>query len=44
MLNLVFGIILDAFSDMRNKKDDLNEECQSKCFICGLNRFEFDTR
>jgi len=34
--NMVFGIILDTFGELREKKDDIDEDISSRCFICSL--------
>ena len=44
MLNLIFGIIIDAFADMRDEKNYIEEDIKDKCFICGLSRFEFEIK
>ena len=38
IMNIIFGIIIDTFSEMRqeNKKIELNK--QNVCFICSLNK------
>jgi len=35
-LNMVFGIILDTFGELREKKSDIEEDIRSRCFICSL--------
>jgi hypothetical protein len=44
LLNLIFGIIIDAFADMRDSRNQLETDVKERCFICGLNRFEFETK
>lgn len=44
MLNLVFGIIIDAFADMRDDRNSIEEDIQDKCFICGISRFDFEIK
>jgi len=44
LLNLIFGIIIDAFADMRDSRNKLETDVKERCFICGLNRFEFETK
>eukprot|EP00049_Salpingoeca_infusionum_P015665 m.306572 g.306572 ORF g.306572 m.306572 type:complete len:2556 (-) comp15925_c0_seq1:549-8216(-) len=39
-LNLVFGIIVDAFAELRDEKFQLESEFQTTCFICGLTSSE----
>jgi len=42
LLNIVFGIIIDTFSDLRTKKLELAEMITGKCFICGIDKLQFD--
>lgn len=42
LLNLVFGIIIDAFADMREQSKVQTEDIKNKCFICGKDRTEFE--
>ena len=42
-LNIVFGIIVDSFAVLRDKKKDVEEDIMNKCFICDLDRNTFDT-
>ena len=44
LLNLVFGIIIDSFGCIREESNSLEEDIQNKCFICGLPKFELDTK
>jgi hypothetical protein len=44
LLNLIFGIIIDAFADMRDARNQVDHDVKERCFICGLNRFEFETK
>eukprot|EP00760_Papus_ankaliazontas_P021155 PhM_4_TR18648/c0_g1_i2/m.23143 len=41
-LNIIFGIILDTFADLRDKKQDREKDKRTVCFICGIEAFEFD--
>jgi inositol 1,4,5-triphosphate receptor type 1 len=41
-LNVVFGIIVDTFSELRDEKFSKKESMESECFICGLKANEFD--
>ncbi|EGD81749.1 hypothetical protein PTSG_02461 [Salpingoeca rosetta] len=41
-LNVVFGIIVDSFSELRDEKYQTQEIMQSECFICGLKAFDFE--
>jgi hypothetical protein len=39
---VVFGIIIDTFSDLRDQEKDKRAEMLSVCFICNLQREQFD--
>eukprot|EP01012_Entosiphon_sulcatum_P029895 TRINITY_DN3662_c0_g1_i1.p1 TRINITY_DN3662_c0_g1~~TRINITY_DN3662_c0_g1_i1.p1 ORF type:complete len:2350 (-),score=412.26 TRINITY_DN3662_c0_g1_i1:15-7031(-) len=41
-LNIIFGIILDTFSELRDNRYALEEDMTTKCFICGLDRTTFE--
>ena len=42
LLNIIFGIIIDTFSDLRSQKE-AKEDCKaSMCFICGIERTKLD--
>jgi hypothetical protein len=34
-LNVVFGIIVDSFSELRNNRYAIEEADKTECFICG---------
>jgi len=36
LLNIVFGIILDTFGELREKKNNIDEDIRSRCFVCSL--------
>ena len=38
MLNMIYGIITDAFSELRNKVEKINRDKQEVCFICGIDK------
>jgi hypothetical protein len=42
LLNLVFGIILDTFGELREARDEIEVDQEGKCFICGISRGELD--
>jgi hypothetical protein len=44
ILNIVFGIIIDAFAGMRDAEQSILEDLEGVCFICGINKSEFDTK
>ena len=41
-MNILFGIIIDTFADLRDKRNFINEDKKNKCFICSIDRVEFD--
>ena len=43
-LNLIFGVIIDTFADLRSEKQQKDEIIRNTCFICGLERSAFDNR
>ncbi|VDK40755.1 unnamed protein product [Cylicostephanus goldi] len=44
VLNLIFGVIIDTFGDLRTEKNDKEDILKNTCFICGLERGKFDNR
>ncbi|KII73243.1 Inositol 1,4,5-trisphosphate receptor type 1 [Thelohanellus kitauei] len=43
-LNLIFGVIIDTFANLREERSKLDEINKNTCFICGLNRSAFDNK
>lgn len=41
-MKLIFGIIIDTFAELRDKKNNKDHDRFNKCFICNLERYEFD--
>ena len=41
-LELVFGVIIDAFKQLREAREEVEKDVVSKCFICGIDRNQFD--
>lgn len=39
VLNLIFGVIIDTFADLRSEKQQKEETLKNSCFICG--KFHF---
>jgi len=37
-LNIIFGIIVDTFSQLRDEKNFIEEDNKRVCFICSLQR------
>uniref|UniRef100_A0A915JZJ7 Uncharacterized protein n=1 Tax=Romanomermis culicivorax TaxID=13658 RepID=A0A915JZJ7_ROMCU len=44
VLNLIFGVIIDTFADLRNEKQNKDDVLRNSCFICGLERSQFDNK
>ena len=43
-LNLILGIIIDTFADLRKEKQEKDDKRRNTCFICGLERRVFDAK
>ena len=41
VLNLIFGVIIDTFADLRSEKQNKEEVIKNSCFICGEYNSEF---
>lgn len=41
-LNMVFGIIVDTFAELRQRREFIDNDHQRKCFICGMDQNVFD--
>jgi len=35
VLNLIFGVIIDTFADLRSEKQQKDDVLKNTCFICG---------
>ncbi|KAL5260489.1 hypothetical protein ACHWQZ_G010582 [Mnemiopsis leidyi] len=44
VLNLIFGVIIDTFADLRSEKQEKDEILRNTCFICSLERGAFDNK
>lgn len=44
ILNLVFGIIIDTFAQLRESNAFIKAQTENLCFICGFDRFTFDSK
>lgn len=44
VLNLIFGVIIDTFGDLRTEKNEKEDILKNNCFICGLERGKFDNK
>lgn len=43
LLNIVFGIIIDTFADLRDRRGELEEIIKTKCYICEQERYQIDS-
>jgi inositol 1,4,5-triphosphate receptor type 1 len=43
-MNLILGIIIDTFADLRKDKQDKDDLLKLSCFVCGLPRQVFDSK
>ena len=44
LLNIIFGIIIDTFGQLREESSEKKELMASFCFICGISKDVFDSR
>jgi hypothetical protein len=42
MLNIIFGIIIDTFSELRRRKNAREADINGRCFVCGIDKETFD--
>ena len=42
LLNIIFGIIIDTFGELRALNKAIEYDIKNKCFICGIDRYTFD--
>ncbi|VUZ49839.1 unnamed protein product, partial [Hymenolepis diminuta] len=42
LLAIIQGFIIDAFGDLRDQLEQVREDLESKCFICGIGKEYFD--
>jgi hypothetical protein len=40
--NIAIGIIIDTFAELRGKRKALEDDMNTKCFICSIERYVFD--
>ena len=40
---LISGIIIDSFSQMRDEKESIEDDVQNTCFICNVDREDFES-
>ena len=44
MLNMIFGIIIDTFSELRGRQAAKLTHMRNTCFVCGIDRFAFEAK
>ena len=42
LLAIIQGLIIDAFGELRDQLEQVREDLESKCFICGIGKEYFD--
>jgi len=42
LLNIIFGLIIDTFAELRDRNKRIEQEKKNRCFICSIERPEFD--
>ncbi|XP_046876649.1 ryanodine receptor 1 isoform X4 [Hypomesus transpacificus] len=43
LLAIIQGLIIDAFGELRDQQEQVKEDMETKCFICGIGSDYFDT-
>lgn len=43
-LNMLFGIIIDSFGNLREKEWDIENDLNNNCLVCSLTKTEFETK
>lgn len=43
LLNIIFGIIIDTFADLRDKRNEFKDLVASKCFVCEQKKFKIES-
>lgn len=44
LMNMINGVIVSTFSQIREESNDKEEDINNKCFICSIDRVEFEKR
>jgi len=44
LMNIIFGIIIDTFSELREAKQERIDDTEGTCFICGIDKNIFDSK
>ena len=43
MLNIIFGVVLDAFAELRDTDKARKDDIERRCLVCGLERYKLET-
>jgi hypothetical protein len=43
-LNMLFGIIIDSFGNLREREWDIDNDLANNCLVCSLTKTDFETR
>jgi hypothetical protein len=44
LLNIIFGIVIDTFAQQRDLQNQIKDNMENVCFVCGLDRNTFDRK
>ena len=44
LLNIIFGIVIDTFAQNRDAANEIKDNMENVCFICGIDRNTFDRK
>lgn len=44
LLNIIFGIIVDTFAQLRDERREIENDIENVCFVCGKEKHEFELR
>lgn len=44
LLNLIAGIIIDTFSELRDELNEREKDAKTVCFICGLTKWQVEKK
>ena len=44
LLNIIFGIVIDTFAQQRDLQNQIKDNMENVCFVCGIDRNSFDRK
>ena len=44
LLNIIFGIVIDTFAQQRDLQNQIKDNMENVCFVCGIDRNTFDRK